>query len=99
MEVTMNNFRDSIIFLEISKLLMENLNTLCQNVYLTPLMNPSNQKGWSDLIAKDLMDKYHVFLANLHVTAGLMKGHTWLPQPPRDALPSGGGGLAVGAGA
>ncbi|CAK0838245.1 unnamed protein product [Prorocentrum cordatum] len=51
-------------------------------------MNPANQRGWSDLVAKDLMDKYHMFLANLHVTVGLMKGHTWLPLPPRDSLPS-----------
>jgi len=52
-------------------------------------LNPANQAGWSDLISKDLMDKYWVFLANLHVTVGLMKGHTWLPQPQKDALPTG----------
>jgi len=30
------------------------------------------------------MDKYHVFLANLHVTVGLMKGRTVLPLPPTE---------------
>ena len=33
-------------------------------------------------MSNDLMDKYHVFLANLHVTVGLMKGRTLLPLPP-----------------
>jgi dynein heavy chain len=83
------------VILELSKNVMDMLHAYCHSVYLSTLMNPSNQRGWSDLISKDLMDKYHVFLANLHVTAGLMKGLTWLPHPPRDALPSGGGGALM----
>jgi len=26
--------------------------------------------GWSDLVSKDLMDKFHVFLAHTYVTIG-----------------------------
>jgi dynein heavy chain len=96
-EITEQNLAGNVVLLELTKNIMDMLHAYCHSVYLSTLLNPSNQRGWSDLISKDLMDKYHVFLANLHVTAGLMKGHTWLPQPPRDALPSGGGGLAVGA--
>ncbi|CAK0818712.1 unnamed protein product [Prorocentrum cordatum] len=88
--IGMDNIGDSVILVEITKNVMDLLSVYCQSVYLSTLTNPANQRGWSDLIAKDLMDKYHVFLANLHVTVGLMKGHTWLPQPPRDALPSSG---------
>lgn len=92
--ITKDNVSESCILLEMTKNIMDLLNMYCQSIYLSTLTNPSNQTGWSDLVAKDLMDKYHTFLASLHVTVGLMKGHTWLPHPPRDALPSSG---AMGA--
>jgi dynein heavy chain len=90
--ISRENIAESVCFLEMTRNIMGLLNVYCQSVYLSAMMNPANQKGWSDLIAKDLMDKYHVFLANLYVTVGLMQGCTWLPSPPRDALPSSGSG-------
>jgi dynein heavy chain len=78
---------DQVIIMELSKHIMDTLNNYCHSIYLSTLSNPANQRGWSDLISKDLMDKYHVFLANLHVTAGLMKGKTLLPLPPKEATP------------
>jgi dynein heavy chain len=92
-DITKDNIHQSVIILELNKNVMDLLNVYCHSVYLSTLMNPANQRGWSDLISKDLMDKYHVFLANLHVTVGLMRGHTLLPQPPRDALPASGASL------
>eukprot|EP00931_Biecheleriopsis_adriatica_P036383 TRINITY_DN2095_c0_g1_i5.p1 TRINITY_DN2095_c0_g1~~TRINITY_DN2095_c0_g1_i5.p1 ORF type:complete len:4649 (-),score=1173.32 TRINITY_DN2095_c0_g1_i5:61-14007(-) len=97
--ISKENVGEACIIMELTKNVMDQLNMYCQSVYLSTLTNPSNQAGWSDLLAKDLMDKYHVFLASLHVTVGLMKGHTWLPHPPRDALPTSGGMNAGGAGA
>lgn len=98
-QISKENLAESVIIMEMTKNVMDLLNMYCQSVYLSTLTNPANQAGWSDLIAKDLMDKYHVFLASLHVTVGLMKGHTWLPHPPRDALPTSGGMAAAGGGA
>lgn len=95
-DITRDNIAESVIILELMKNLMDLLNLYCSAVYLSTLMNPSNQKGWSELVSKDLMDKYHVFLANLSVTVGHMKGHTCLPLPPRDALPAG-SGVSAGA--
>merc|ERR1719305_983949 len=86
-DLTAENMSANVVLLELTKNIMDMLHAYCHSVYLSTLLNTSNQRGWSDLISKDLMDKYHVFLANLHVTAGLMKGHTWLPQPPREATP------------
>ena len=40
--------------------------------------------GWSDLVSKDLMEKFHQFLANTEVTIGLVEGKTNLPLPPAD---------------
>ena len=90
-QISNENVSESVILVEMTKNVMDLLNMYCHSVYLSTLTNPANQAGWSDLIAKDLMDKYHVFLASLHVTVGLIKGHTWLPHPPRDALPTSGG--------
>ena len=52
------------------------------------LGNPLNQIGWSDLVSKDLMDKFHSFLAYTVVTIGLVKGRTVLPLPPTDQTSS-----------
>jgi len=40
--------------------------------------------GWSDLQSKDLMDKFHSFLAHIYVTIGQINGRTLLPLPPSD---------------
>lgn len=52
------------------------------------LGNPLNQIGWSDLVSKDLMEKFHQFLANTEVTLGLVEGKTALPLPPVDTVQS-----------
>jgi dynein heavy chain len=53
-------------------------------VYLPVLSEPKNQVGWSDLVSKDLMEKFHTFLANIFVTIGQVDGKTLLPLPPND---------------
>lgn len=42
---------------------MDLINSYCHSVYLSVLMNPANQRGWSDLISRDLIDKFHSTLA------------------------------------
>lgn len=52
------------------------------------LGNPLNQINWSDLVTKDLMDKFHNFMAHTYVTLGQVKGRTLLPLPPSDVTSS-----------
>ena len=52
------------------------------------LSNPLNQLGWSDLVCKDLMEKFNNFLAHTNVTIGQIKGQTNLPLPPPDVTSS-----------
>lgn len=52
------------------------------------LGNPLNQIGFSDLVSKDLMDKFHNFMAHTYVTLGQVKGRTLLPLPPSDVTSS-----------
>jgi dynein heavy chain len=37
--------------------------------------------GWTDLITKDLMEKYNNFIAQTFVMIGLINGQTMLPMP------------------
>jgi hypothetical protein len=52
------------------------------------LSNPLNQVNLSDLVSKDLMEKFHSFLAYTYVTIGQVKGRTLLPLPPQDVTNS-----------
>jgi dynein heavy chain, axonemal len=52
------------------------------------LGNPLNQQGWSDLVSKDLMHKFHSFIAYTVVTIGLVGGKTVLPLPQSDVTSS-----------
>jgi len=52
------------------------------------LSNHLNQVNLSDLVSKDLMEKFHSFLAYTYVTIGQVKGRTLLPLPPQDVTNS-----------
>lgn len=61
---------NEIVFMEINRPVMENLYGTCHDVFSPLLSNPLNQMGWSDLVCKDLMEKFNSFLAHTHVTIG-----------------------------
>ena len=69
-EINEENIDREIIMMEINKKILENLYLICNEVYMPVLGNPLNMIGWSDLVTKDLMDKFHVFLAHTYVTLG-----------------------------
>lgn len=71
--------------MEIKKGVLENMSIICKDVFLPILSNPLNQEDWSDLLSKDLMDKFNHFLAQVYVTIGQVRGKTLLPLPPSDA--------------
>ena len=71
-----SNARDELLFMECSKAVLENLYKLCNEVYLPVLGNPANVSDMSELVSKDLMEKFHTFLAHTYVTIGSVKGRT-----------------------
>jgi len=79
---------NEVVFMEITSKILANLYTSCQEIFLPVLGNPLNQIGWSDLVSKDLMERFHQFLANTEVTLGLVEGKTNLPLPPPDVTQS-----------
>lgn len=86
--ITEENIQSSIIFMEVDKKILEGLHLVCNDVFMPVLGNPLNMIGMSDLVSKDLMDKFHVFLAYTCVTLGHAKGRTVLPPPPTDITSS-----------
>jgi len=87
-EISMSTIDQEVIFMEINKNILENLHSICKEVYSPVLSNPLNMIGWSDLVSKDLMDKFNSFLAHTYVTIGQIKGRTLLPLPSSDATSS-----------
>jgi len=69
-EINLKNIEDEIIFMEFNKNILENIHMVCNEVYMPIMANPLNMVGMSDLVSKDLMDKFHVFLAHTYVTIG-----------------------------
>lgn len=74
--------------MELDRRILEGLHLVCNDVFMPVLGNPLNMIGWSDLVSKDLMDKFHVFLAYTCVTLGHARGRTVLPPPPTDVTSS-----------
>jgi dynein heavy chain len=64
------NIDSEVLFMDFYKNTLEGINLLCNEVFMPVLGNPLNMIGWSDLVSKDLMDKFHVFLAYTSVTLG-----------------------------
>jgi len=83
-EITEENVDKEVIIMEINRKILENLYLICNEIYMPVLGNPLNMIGLSELVTKDLMDKFHVFLAHTYVTLGQVEGRTMLPLPPND---------------
>jgi dynein heavy chain len=52
------------------------------------MQNPDNQLGWTDLVTKDLMERFNNFVAQSYVLIGLSKGRTLLPLPNKKIIHS-----------
>jgi dynein heavy chain len=54
------------------------------------MQNPDNQQGWTDLVTKDLMERFNAYVAQVYVMIGLNKGRTMLPLPNKKLINSNG---------
>lgn len=52
------------------------------------MQNPDNQQGWTDLVTKDLMDRFNAYVAQVYIMIGLNKGRTMLPLPNKKLINS-----------
>lgn len=70
--------------------LLEHMYMFCNEILGPVMQNPDNQVGWSDLVTKDLMDRFNNFVAQNYVMIGLSKGRTLLPLPNKKIMNSDG---------
>ncbi|KAF6247881.1 dynein heavy chain, N-terminal region 1-domain-containing protein, partial [Scenedesmus sp. NREL 46B-D3] len=69
---------------ELTEAPLETLSAVAQHVFLPLLTTSSNQEGWPDVVAKEVSDNLHRFVANVNATLGQLKGQTLLPLPAAD---------------
>jgi len=79
--LTKETVQQSLVFLELTRDVHQHCYLLFQEVLGPVFQNTENQKGWTDLITKDLMEKYNNFIAQTFVMIGLINGKTMLPMP------------------
>lgn len=61
--------------------LLEHLYSFFNEIMSPVVQNPINQTGWTDLVTKDLMEKFNSYIAQVFVVLGLIKRKTLLPIP------------------
>lgn len=80
--------KNDIVFVEMTQNLLEHMYSFCNEVIGPVMQNPDNQQGWSDLVTKDLMERFNNFVAQNYVMIGLAKGRTLLPLPNQKVINS-----------
>jgi dynein heavy chain len=71
---------------DLTKDVLRHLTDVSKEIYMPLLCNPRNQQNWSEIVAKDVMERLHTFMANLQITVGQVDGYTRLPLPPVEDL-------------
>lgn len=79
--ITQKNIVKDLVFFEMTKNILEHLYDVYYDIMAPVMQNPVNQQGWTDLVTKDLMEKFNNYVSQVYVMMGLMKGKTMLPLP------------------
>ncbi|KAK9808985.1 hypothetical protein WJX72_007373 [[Myrmecia] bisecta] len=82
--LTNDNINTVVTYGDFGESPLEQLSVVSQEVILPLLSNHANQTGWPEVVAKEVTDNLHKFIANVYVTIGQTKGQTLLPLPPSD---------------
>lgn len=69
-----------LVFIEITKQMLEQMHIICKDIFY-PMLTQTVYSGETELISKDLMEKFHNFLSHFYVCLGQIKGKTLLPVP------------------
>ena len=87
-ELKEETFKNDVVFVEVTKNILEHMHSVCNEVLGPVMQNPDNQQGWTDLVTKDLMERFNNFVAQSYVMIGLSKGRTLLPLPNKKIIHS-----------
>lgn len=82
--ITSKNILTDMFANEITNNSVEYLERLISEIYLPLFSNPANQEGWGEVASKEVVDKFHSYMASVSIISGATKGETCLPLPPVD---------------
>ena len=71
----------NFLFIELSKKTLNEMYILCNDIFFPLLTQNVQQPDTSELISKELMEKFHNFLSHFFVALGHTEGKTRLPEP------------------
>ncbi|KAI8473051.1 MAG: flagellar outer dynein arm heavy chain beta [Monoraphidium minutum] len=79
-----DNINKEVLHGELTEAPLETLSAVAQSVFLPLLSSAHNQEGWPDVVAQEVTENMHKFVANVKVSIGESKGQTLLPLPSTD---------------
>jgi dynein heavy chain len=79
--ITETNIGKEIVYGEVMGDPIEYIATLTQKIYHPMISSKKTAKMWSETIAKEVRDRFDVFVANVQITQGHVQGVTCLPLP------------------
>ena len=71
----------NFLFIEMSKNILEQMHLICKDIFYPMLAQSVYQGDSSELISKELMEKFHNFLAHFYVILGHIQKKIQLPIP------------------
>ena len=71
----------NFLFIELSRKTLNQMYILCNDIFFPLLTQNVQQPDTSELISKELMEKFHNFLSHFYVALGQTEGKTRLPEP------------------
>ncbi|KAF4030914.1 Dynein heavy chain C-terminal domain [Phytophthora infestans] len=82
--ITPTNVLSDIMVNELTPSSVEYLERMVAEIYLPLFSNVANQEGWGEVASKEVVDKFHSYMASVSIISGATKGETCLPLPPID---------------
>lgn len=90
LKVSPENIVKIVSFGDMTPPAIDFLEVLANEVFLKLLTHPESMSKMNDVTVKEMLHRYHRFLAQIQVTIGLTKGKTILPIPQIDKVFFGG---------
>ena len=72
-----------LVFIEMTRSILNQMYIICNDIFY-PMLSHTVYSGESELISKDLIEKFHNFLAHFYVCLGQINGKTLLPKPSEE---------------
>lgn len=68
--VVADKINEQVLSLDVGADPLQQLELVGENVFLPILSNPANQAGWGEVAQKEIMEKFHSFMARVSITVG-----------------------------